>query len=99
MSFERRVDPACQRGLTFVYRVQTSPVLEVFDQAIGPSAQRSQQRWGERQVDIWIVPRRYECQFGVRALEIRFMHRFSSDPDQRAADQAAFEVALMRSLS
>ena len=98
MNFERWVDPACQRGLTFIYRVQTSPALEVFDKAIGPAAWRSQQRWGERQVDIWIVPRRYECQFGVRALEIRFMHRFSSDQSQRVADQVAFEAALTRSL-
>ena len=79
MSFERFADPACQRGLTFVYRVEQSPAVEVFAQAIGPMAQRSQQFWGERMVGIWIVPRRFECQFGVRDLEIRFMHRLSAD--------------------
>ena len=98
MSFERFADPACQRGLTFVYRVQHAPSVEVFAQVIGALAQRSQQTWGERLVDIWIVPRRFECQFGVRDLEIRFMHRFSANARQRVADQQMFESALSEAL-
>ena len=98
MSFERFVDPACQRGLTFVYRVEQPPAVEVFAQAIGPMAQRSQQFWGERMVEIWIVPRRFECQFGVRDLEIRFMHRLSAEARQRSVDQELFEYALSEAL-
>ena len=98
MSFERFADPACQRGLTFIYRLQHPAAVEIFAQTIGALAQRSQQLWGERLVDIWIVPRRFECQFGVRDLEIRFMHRFSADRVQRAADQETFESALVEAL-
>ncbi len=98
MSFKRFADPACQRGLTFVYRLQHPAAVEVFAQKIGALAQRSQQTWGERSVDIWIVPRRFECQFGVRNLEIRFMHRFSATARQREADQQRFELALSEAL-
>ena len=84
--------------LLFVYRLQQAVAVEVFAQTIGALAQRSQQLWGDRLVDIWIVPRRFECQFGVRDLEVRFMHRFSAGREQRAADQETFECALAKAL-
>tara|TARA_B100000427_G_C15175013_1_gene448999 strand:- start:202 stop:501 length:300 start_codon:yes stop_codon:yes gene_type:complete len=99
LSFDRFADPSCQRGLTFVYRLHHPVELEVFAQAIGLAAQRSQQTWGDRVVDIWIVPRRFECQFGVRSQEIRFMHRFSANAAQRVADKEAFEAALNKALN
>ena len=99
MSFERFADPRCQRGLTFLYRLQHAIDPDAFDLLIGHELARSQQQWGARLVHIWIAPRRYECQLGVRDLEIRFMHRVSASTPQRAVDRLHFEEALARALS
>jgi len=98
LSFERFADPRCQRGLTFLYRLERPVDPEVFSLAIGPSFARSKQVWGSRVVEIWIAPNRFECQLGVRDLELRFMHRFSASAEQRSIDRSRFEEALSTAL-
>jgi hypothetical protein len=98
VSFERFADPRCQRGLTFVYRLDHPIDPEDFSLAIGPDFARSKQVWGSREIQIWIAPKRFECQLGVRDLELRFMHRFSASAEQRVVDRSRFEEALLTAL-
>jgi hypothetical protein len=94
VKFSRHADPRCQRGLTFTYRHDSALDPETLLGALGVDLLCAEQFWGERKVMIGILPRRFELQIGVRAGEIRFMHRMSASLDQRAADRARFEDAL-----
>ena len=99
MSFECHPDPRCQRGLTFLYRHAADLDPEHLFVALGLAVLRGEQIWGARVVRIWILPKRFELQIGVRTGETRFMHRLSASAQQRYEDKAAFESALSEALA
>ncbi len=99
MSFECHPDPRCQRGLTFIYRYSADLDPKRLFATLGLELLCAEQSWGAHSVDIWILPKRFELQIGVRAGETRFMHRFSASAEQRQEDKAAFERALSEALA
>ena len=65
---------------------------------LGMALLRGEQTWGKLVVWIWVLPKRFELQIGVRQGETRFKHRMSASVDHRQADKASFERALQAAL-
>ena len=84
--------------MTFLYRYRSSLDSEHLYAALGMPLLRGEQTWGKVVVQIWVLPKRFELQIGVRDGESRFMHRMSASTDDRHADKRAFERALKAAL-
>ena len=99
MSFRRWPDERCLRGLTFNYGFEGQLDLGALRRGIDLPMMEGAQSWGETEVKIWVLPKRFELRIGVRPGVVQMLHRVSAPMPQREADRRCFEAALAASLS
>ncbi len=95
-------DPACLRGLKFVYETEAALCFQCFAASVRAQLDgalvEAHEDLGSLAYHRMILPFRFELWFGLAEREVEVHHRLSADPPARERTYGIVEHALSRAL-
>lgn len=95
-------DPACLRGLKYVYETEVALCSQCFAASVREQLDgalvEAHDDLGALEYHRMILPFRFELWFGLAEREVEVHHRLSADPQAREATYHIVEHALARTL-
>lgn len=95
-------DPACLRGLKYVYETEAALCSQCFADFVRAQFDgalvEAHEALGSLEYHRMILPFRFELWFGLAEREVEVHHRLSADPQARETTYEVVEQALSRTL-